>query len=272
MSVVGASRWYDRVVAGQYNPESDLILNKYCRAFISEVKSLIPTDFYTGYMKHVCIHENGRMKAIHPFTCFDGKCTTRDCSALSSSDISGSLMPFGNIGQRYRRNAAPGLSNKQAHNSVSSWLIDKFGRVMIKRACVLVSSRIAVSEAQGTINATITAASNNDIKVRISFHQRPFNLAHFPNPCNEARAGSFGIYLIVISSLLENAEYDSGFGLPSFQWLSQGIVLRPVEQKREATRGPRSLVAVGTFYTLSNTKAGDQFELPEKWAVDWIVL
>lgn len=155
MSVVGGTRWYDRVVAGQYNPESDLILNKYCKAFISEVKSLIPTEFYTGYMKHVCIHDNGRMKAIHPFTCFDGECTTRDCSASSSSDISGSLMPFGKIGQRYRRNAALGPSNKQAHDSVSSWAIDELGRVIMKRACILAPSCIPVSTARSALNSAV---------------------------------------------------------------------------------------------------------------------
>ncbi|UKZ93075.1 uncharacterized protein TrAFT101_008007 [Trichoderma asperellum] len=118
MSVVGATRWYDRVVAGQYDPESDLILNKYCKEFINEVKRLIPTEFYTSYMKHVSIHEDGRMKAINPFTSFDGEGTARNHSASSSACICGSLMPFGKTGQRYRRSPAPGLSNMQAHNSV----------------------------------------------------------------------------------------------------------------------------------------------------------
>lgn len=275
MSVVGATRWYDRVVAGQYNPESDLVLNKYCKAFIDEVKRLIPTEFYTCYTKHVSIHENGRMKAVHPFTCFDGKRTTQDCSAPSSPDTSGSLVPFGITGQCYRRNAALGLGNKQAHNSVSSWTIDKFGRVMIKRACILASGCITASTTRSALNHNIPVtyeypSLSNELSIFIN--NEPFNLTNPPNLYEGARAGEFEIYLVVISSLLENAQYAPGFGVPSSHGLIQGIVLRAMEQESETTRGSRPLVSVGTFHAVPQTEAGNRFELPEECSVDWIVL
>lgn len=271
MSVVGASRWYDRVVAGQYSPESDLILNKYCRAFISEVKRLIPTEFYMGYTKHVSIYEEGRMKAAHTFTCFDGKGTVRDYSASGSSGTSGSLMPFGTAGECFGTNAALWLGNQQAHDSVSSWAIDELGRVMIKRACILAPSRIAVSKTQGITNATIQSAFDDKRlkkKMPLFKKKKPINLADLP----QFGRGEFGTYFVVISSLFENANYAPGFGVPSSQVRIQGIMLRAVGQKSEETRGSRLLIPEGSFYMTLQTKAGTLFELPEECAVDWIVL
>lgn len=278
MSVVGATRWYDRVVAGQYDPESDLILNKYCKEFINEVKRLIPTEFYTSYMKHVSIHEDGRMKAINPFTSFDGEGTARDHSASSSACICGSLMPFGKTGQRYRRSPAPGLSNMQAHNSVSSWIIDTLGRVVIKRACMLASRRHAISITRDPLSCnipnTLTNTNINNFvgKLSISINHKRSNFTNLPDLYKWARTEEFGVYLVGISSLLEIAEYAPGFGVPSSHGLIRGIVLRDVEQEREETRGSRKLASIGTFHAVPQTKTGDRFELPGECSVDWIVL
>lgn len=281
MSVVGATQWYKRVADGQYNPKSDLILDKYCKEFIDEVKSLIPTEFYTGYIKYVHTNQDGRIKAIRPFTCFDGEGTARDHLASSLPGTSGSLMPFGKPGQYYRRNSALGSSNKQAHDSVSSWTIDKLGRVTIKRACILASGRLIISPstAQDTLNySTPTTRANATInhhskQLSVFINSNPFNLTISPNVYKWARAGGLGVYLVVISSLLENAEYAAGFGIASYYTLIQGIVLSDVESEREETRGSQKLVPVGTFYTVPpQTKIDIQFKLPEECPIDWIVL
>lgn len=243
MSVVGATRWYDRVAAGQYNPESDLILNKYCKAFISEVTRLIPTEFYTGYTKHCLIHEDGRMKATHTFTCFDGKGIRRDRSASGSSKTSGSLMPFGIAGECYGTNAALWQGNKQAHDSVSSWTIDQFGRVIIKRACILAPGCVSVSTARSALNPSIPTAFDDKYPMKkMSFffflkNKKPINLADLPHFRTGARAGESGTYVVVLSSLFDNAEFTPGFGVSSSRARIQGIVLRAVEQKSEETRG-----------------------------------
>jgi hypothetical protein len=246
MSVVGATRWYERVAAGQYNPESDLILNKYCKAFISEVKGLIPTEFYTGYTKHCLIHNDGRMKAKHPFTCFDGECTTWDCSAPSSIDTSGSLMPFGTTGDCYDSNAALWLGNKQAHDSVSSWTIDGFGRVIITRACILAPSCVTLSTARSALNSTVPTTSIDQSPAKeppFLTNSKPFNIANLSYFHRGARLGKFEAYFVVISSLFENVKYAPGFGVPSPQARIQGIILRAVRQ----IRGSRQLVSERSF-------------------------
>lgn len=51
MFVIGVTLWYNEVIDGQYEPESDLILDKYSTKFVDELRRLIPIDFYTAYAK-----------------------------------------------------------------------------------------------------------------------------------------------------------------------------------------------------------------------------
>ncbi|KAM4062032.1 hypothetical protein HRG_008902 [Hirsutella rhossiliensis] len=161
MSALGATRWFDHVRQKIYNPESDLIMDKYPARFIEEVRQLIPNEFMTSYIKAPteCLTRSGQEALDLILNGVDGKIliTLYDLRHVLGDDIfqdynisddigaGGSLLPFSRRQHEYtnlRKDNFPGAV--QAHKSLEKWHIEKSGRVHITTACILSSNKSPV--------------------------------------------------------------------------------------------------------------------------------
>ncbi|KAL6823498.1 hypothetical protein V8C40DRAFT_280163 [Trichoderma camerunense] len=297
MSAIGVKKWYEkerrRKTTQKRDLETNLILGKYPKSFISEVRERIPGTFFALFAKvphadahdrlQITAHESGlngypimKLYEAHP--------------TLPRPTLNGSLLPFSEIGHRYYR--IPWSMNRslemKTHISVRSWKISTSGKVTIKQACVLSSSALngiikspevlpcffwgftyrTIGCPEGHMRRVDmhewTAARKSEVHMVVVMHGPCQQPTMTQNPTS-----SWGAVFKVDENADKRMLSQKGHAI-------QGIVVRCMKKDTKRTAGEEEsvggtsqrLVKIGNFYA----SCPDEIVLPEVQNVSWKIL
>lgn len=278
MSAIGATRWFEKVRKGSYDPERDKILDKYPCKFIKEVRKHIPGEFFATYCKWPF------SDADDDFRIQGGAFDSRDGTTLALlyhlDGVHGSLLPFSKTGHQYRRtsSSAPDRVRYITHESVHDWSIEHTGEVGIRKARVLSTS---ISKFQphsdkpleGQFWGFIRGRFGNEPPDDKETSRDEYKLKTSPIDMHEwATSRDFEVYVVAVAyqtfisnPVAEDQPSETRQGI-------QGVVLRGQaktegEDKTEDAV-PHELVKIGTFLAIPEVP----LNLPDAINVNWRVL
>jgi hypothetical protein len=155
MSAIGATKWYSDMPEQLH--EQSLVLGKYPMAFIRELQSKDPINFFASIAKfdNAAAHPAGFNERIG----LDPANRRIKTGPLEFRNIvgkpRGSMLPFSEHGANFAGLLPAAFNNFDCHDSVKDWIIRADGRVLIESACIVASSSVPLTNDRSIIHAQL---------------------------------------------------------------------------------------------------------------------
>ncbi|PFH57199.1 hypothetical protein XA68_15379 [Ophiocordyceps unilateralis] len=286
ISALGATTWFDEVRQKKYNPESDLILEKYPAKFIEEVRHLIPSEILMSSVGVPIDYFDARdpgsstitLHARNGLTFVQNNVPKHLGESIAEvAPFAGSLLPFSHADQLSLRmsNNFPAMTPK-AHESVEKWSIKHSGNVHITTACILSlnKSSFFLDQSQdheqvfhftGFMPSTVKGTDGQDNKT--TWRNYEGTLIEDVEAWVQEASRSFEVQFVVVSHYVR---YLHPWANHKMQQIIQGVVLRGLS-KDVAKKNRRCYINIGFFELL--VFGPEPLGLPdESLELDWIVL
>lgn len=163
MSAIGATKWYSEVPESLH--DDNLVLGRYPLAFIRELQSKDPVNFFASIAKFDDAVSNPLGLNITIATNPANRRVTTGPIEFHHiwARPRGSMLPLSEHGANYTGLLPSLYSDMDCHACVRDWVIRTDGRVVIKSACIVASSNRPLKEGRAVISALLGQFESDQI-------------------------------------------------------------------------------------------------------------